>query len=132
MDNDSRTPEKRILDPRTSLDRILDDLEPDAIAALHYLAERLIVGQRLYGRLDLRTDPRDWKKEIRAEIGDLLAYFAFEELKHQLSSEGSTEAAARRTTDTSRQAAEDAFLAGGPWPSEPLDTRRNWRDPAKR
>jgi hypothetical protein len=77
---------------REKLEEALSELEPDAIASLLYLAERLLVGQRAYGKIDLRTDPRDWKKEILAEVGDLLVYFAFEELKRQLSPAGSAEA----------------------------------------
>ena len=64
---------------------VLDELEPDALRTMLYLAERLMLGQRSYGRLDLKTDPRNWPEEQRAEIGDLLVYFAFEELKRQLS-----------------------------------------------
>lgn len=76
---------------RAALDALLDALEPDALRALHYLAGRLLVGQRLYGTLDLLTDPRDWEVEKRAEIGDLLVYFAFEELKRSLSAAGQIE-----------------------------------------
>lgn len=66
---------------------LLNEMEPDALRTMLYLAERLMLGQRSYGRLDLKTDPRNWPEEQRAEIGDLLAYFAFEELKRQLSGE---------------------------------------------
>lgn len=64
---------------------LLDEMEPDALRTMLYLAERLMLGQRAYGKLDLKTDPRNWPEEQRAEIGDLLVYFAFEELKRQLS-----------------------------------------------
>jgi hypothetical protein len=57
------------------------ELEPDALRALLYLAERLLVGQKAYGKLDLATDPRDWKRELEEEVGDLLVYSAFEALK---------------------------------------------------
>ena len=54
--------------PRQRLDAMLDELEPDAIRTLAYLADRLLVGQRCYGKLDLATDRRDWRKERTAEI----------------------------------------------------------------
>jgi hypothetical protein len=68
------------------------EMEPDALRTMLYLAERLMLGQRAYGKLDLKTDPRNWKDEQKAEIGDLLVYFAFEELKRQLSPVGAIEA----------------------------------------
>ena len=70
---------------------LLNELEPDALRTMLYLAERLMLGQRSYGQLDLKTDPRNWSEEQRAEIGDLLVYFAFEELKRQLSPAGRIE-----------------------------------------
>jgi hypothetical protein len=75
-------------------DKIVDLLHEMGIAELRsmlYLAERLMLGQRTYGRLDLKTDPRNWKEEQKAEIGDLLVYFAFEELKHRGSAMGAVE-----------------------------------------
>lgn len=71
-------------DVRKRLDTMLDELEPDAVASIAYLADRLLVGQRCYGKLDLATDRRDWRKERTAEIGDLLVYTAFLELKASL------------------------------------------------
>ena len=72
-------------DVRKRLDAMLDELEPDAVASLAYLAGRLLVGQRCYGKLDLATDRRDWRKERTAEIGDLLVYTGFLEPKASLS-----------------------------------------------
>jgi hypothetical protein len=75
-------------------DKIVDLLHEMGIAELRsmlYLAERLMLGQRTYGCLDLKTDPRNWKEEQKAEIGDLLVYFAFEELKHRGSTLGAIE-----------------------------------------
>lgn len=66
---------------REDLDKVLDELEPDALRAIAFLADRLLLGQRCYGKIDLATDPRDWEKERRDEIGDLLVYSAFHELK---------------------------------------------------
>lgn len=77
---------------RDELNKLLDELEPDALRALAYLAQRLLIGQRCYGRLDLATDARDWAKERTAEIGDLLVYSAFEALKRDVSREASVPA----------------------------------------
>jgi len=71
-------------DARKALDATLDQLEPDAVATIAYLADRLLMGQRYYGKIDLATDPRDWVKERREELGDLLVYTAFGELKKSL------------------------------------------------
>lgn len=73
---------------REDLDKVLDQLEPDALRAIAYLADRLLMGQRYYGKIDLATDPRDWEKERRDEIGDLLVYSAFGELKRSLVTKG--------------------------------------------
>lgn len=70
---------------------LLNEMEPDALRTMLYLAERLMLGQHSYGKLDLKTDPRNWPEEQRAEIGDLLVYFAFEELKHRGSAMGAVE-----------------------------------------
>jgi hypothetical protein len=69
------------LSTREKLNRVLLELEPDALKAVLFLSERLLVGQGCYGKLDLSTDPRDWKKEKMSEVGDLLIYSAFETLK---------------------------------------------------
>ncbi len=63
------------------LDEVCAELADDELRAVAYLAERLLMGQRQYGRLDLASDARDWKAERRAEIGDLLVYSAFQALK---------------------------------------------------
>lgn len=68
-------------DEKSLLAKLLDVLEPDALRALIYLADRMWRGQIEYGKLDLKTDPRDWVKERRDEIADLLVYSAFIELK---------------------------------------------------
>jgi hypothetical protein len=36
-------------DARKRLDAMLDELEPDAVASVAYLADRLLVGQRVLG-----------------------------------------------------------------------------------
>jgi hypothetical protein len=69
---------------RDGMMNMYDQLEPDAQRTLNYLARRLLDGQKAYGKLDLASDPRDWKKERGEEIADLLVYTAFESLKQTL------------------------------------------------
>jgi hypothetical protein len=72
------------LQVRIDLDTAIDQLEPDALRVLEFLASRMLVGQREYGALDLKNDPRDFVKERTEEVGDLLVYTAFETLKKDL------------------------------------------------
>ena len=60
------------------------ELGDDELRTLAYLAERLLLGQKQYGRVSIADDPRDWKRERTAEIADLLVYSAFEALKNGL------------------------------------------------
>lgn len=62
---------------------IWDELNDDEHRVLVSLANRLLAGRRCYGPLDLANDPRDWMKERKAEIEDLLVYTAFEALKRE-------------------------------------------------
>jgi hypothetical protein len=48
--------------------------------ALVVLARRLLTGQERYGHLDLRHDPRDWRRERSEEIEDALLYTAIGEV----------------------------------------------------
>jgi hypothetical protein len=63
------------------LHAILPQLGDDERRVLAHIAERLLMGQRQYGELDLKSDKRDWKREREQEVEDLLMYFAFESLK---------------------------------------------------
>jgi hypothetical protein len=56
-------------------------LEPDAIRVVERIVERLRMGQRQYGPLDLATNPRNWKAEAAEELLDATAYFAMQALK---------------------------------------------------
>lgn len=58
-----------------------DQLGEDERRVLCYLADRLLTGQMQYGKLDLKTDLRNFVQERKAEVGDLLVYSAFEALK---------------------------------------------------
>lgn len=60
-----------------------DELNDDEHRVLLNLANRLLAGRRYYGALDLKNDRRDWMKERKAEIEDLLVYTAFEALKRE-------------------------------------------------
>jgi hypothetical protein len=62
---------------RVELDNILDGLGGDEIAVLARIAKRLEMGQKQYGRLDLKVDPRKFRsKEAREELEDHLVYLA--------------------------------------------------------
>lgn len=63
---------------------LFQQLGPDEQRVLIRLAARLLEGQRAYGRLDLRKDPRDWRKERAEELTDALVYLAFEEVAEAL------------------------------------------------
>ena len=56
------------------------ELGDDELRVLLVLARRLLVGQKAYGRLDVRNDPRDWRQERAAELQDLLIYTAIDEV----------------------------------------------------
>ena len=78
-----------------TLDEILAQLGPQEreavalIGAVHdaattrECAERILVGQQRYGRLDLAHDPRDWEREAREEDLDGIAYRAFAVVKRR-------------------------------------------------
>lgn len=57
------------------LTELVAQLEPDAVRVMERIAERLVMGRKQYGDLDL-TKPRDWKKEAREEALDLSVYLA--------------------------------------------------------
>lgn len=66
-----------------SLDATCAELGDDEIRTVAYLARRLLEGQRVYGKINLANDPRDWKRERAEEVADLLVYTAFEALKKE-------------------------------------------------
>lgn len=51
-------------------------LGPDELRVLRAVTERLVLGRRQYGELDLATDPRDWAREAAEEALDLSVYLA--------------------------------------------------------
>ena len=67
-----------------TMGRILPQLGHDEVVVLAALAKRILVGQQQYGRLDLATDKRDWRKEKAEEEQDWLFYAVFEDLKREM------------------------------------------------
>lgn len=51
-------------------------LGDDELQVLVFVACRLAAGQEQYGRLDIKRDPRDWKRELGEEAADALVYSA--------------------------------------------------------
>lgn len=58
--------------------RLATTMEPDALAVLVYLAERIRGGRAEYGDLDLDTDRRDWRVEQLQELADYATYRAMQ------------------------------------------------------
>jgi len=56
-------------------------LGDDELGVLVWLADRLLVGQGQYGRLDLAADGRDFERERAEELADALVYTACAELR---------------------------------------------------
>jgi len=67
---------------REALEDVCNQLGDDEIRALLFLARRLHAGQQLYGRIDLATDARDWRKERSEELADAAIYTAFDALRN--------------------------------------------------
>ncbi|MFI5296757.1 MAG: hypothetical protein ACHREM_01555 [Polyangiales bacterium] len=68
-------------DPRAALARLADQLGDDECRVLVYLAERLSEGARVYGRMDLANDRRDFARERAEELADALVYTAMGEVQ---------------------------------------------------
>ena len=66
----------------------LEELGPDELRVMLFLAERLRGGKRVYGALDLATDRRDWRKERDEELADAIVYSACEALRRDLPRSG--------------------------------------------
>ena len=91
---------------RAELARVALDLDAEELAVLTFIARRLLDGQRRYGPLDLKHDPRDFEQERAEEIGDLLAYSAFAELQRHLRERGRGERQASERAPSERASAE--------------------------
>jgi hypothetical protein len=67
---------------REALDRAVAPLGADEVLVLARIAERLTMGAKVYGLLQLATDSRDFRgQEAREEIEDALVYLACAWLK---------------------------------------------------
>jgi hypothetical protein len=69
---------------RVALDDVLDALGCDEVQVLIRIAERLKLGRRAYGPLELAGDTRAFRsKEAREELEDALVYLACAWLKSE-------------------------------------------------
>ena len=70
--------------PRTALDVAVSRLGPDEQRVLTRIAERLVHGRTVYGRLNLADDARAFRAcEAREELEDALVYLACAWLKSE-------------------------------------------------
>jgi hypothetical protein len=69
---------------RIALAEMIGEMGSQEVAVMTLLARRLLEGQRVYGRIDVANDPRDFEAERGAEIADVLVYSAFGELRRLL------------------------------------------------
>jgi hypothetical protein len=72
----------------TELEAILAELGTDEHRVMLVLARRLLAGQRAYGRLDVATDGRDWRREMADELADALVYLAIGEVAAMRNADG--------------------------------------------
>jgi hypothetical protein len=59
---------------------VISTLGRDERRVLLVLAKRLHAGQEAYGRLDVASDRRDWRRERAEELADALVYGAIAEV----------------------------------------------------
>ncbi|MFW5875727.1 MAG: hypothetical protein ACOCXM_03225 [Myxococcota bacterium] len=69
-------PQAQAADPRARLDAAAGALGDDEIRVLALVAERLAMGRRQYGPLELQTDGRAFHQEALEEAADGLVYTA--------------------------------------------------------
>lgn len=69
---------------RAQVDAVLAQLGPDELRVMHFVAERLLGGRKVYGPLVLALDARDWRRERDEELADALVYAACESLRRDL------------------------------------------------
>lgn len=63
---------------------VIHSLGRDEQRVLLFLAKRLAVGQRVYGKLNIAEDRRDWRKERAEELADASVYAAISEIASSL------------------------------------------------
>jgi hypothetical protein len=69
--------------PQRQLVVDVNGLEPDAIRVVERIIQRLLLGQKQYGPLDLATNPRDWRAEATEEFLDGAIYLAMQSCREQ-------------------------------------------------
>ena len=57
-----------------SLRALNDTLAPDARRVLHRIAVRIAAGQTKHGQLNIKRDTRNWSRETREEMDDVIVY----------------------------------------------------------
>lgn len=71
---------------REQLEHVIGQLGRDETKVLLWIARRVLVGQKVYGLLDIVNDTRDWRKERGEEECDAIVYHAIDDLKQILQS----------------------------------------------
>jgi hypothetical protein len=61
----------------------LNEFNVDELRTLAIIADRLYMGRKQYGALDLANDSRDWREEWRQELVDGLIYSVFRKLSEE-------------------------------------------------
>jgi hypothetical protein len=83
--DDLLTAAERFSEDNAELISVARQLGTDERKVLLLLARRLLKGQATYGLLDVRSDPRDWRKERAEELQDALIYGAIVEVVRTVS-----------------------------------------------
>jgi hypothetical protein len=65
------------------LGELIADMNQDELRVMLRIAERLTMGRRQYGPLELAGDKRDWRAEGAEELLDGTVYFAIQSLKER-------------------------------------------------
>ena len=68
---------------REELDDLADDLNQDEMELVLRFMRRIHKGREDYGELDISSDRRDWRKERREELLDLVAYDLIDEIAEE-------------------------------------------------
>jgi hypothetical protein len=75
-------------DPRPALAALASELGDDECRVLVYLAERMVAGASVYGRMNLAADKRDFRRERAEELADALVYTAMDEVQRVITRQG--------------------------------------------
>jgi hypothetical protein len=69
------------IDDRATLVALLDGLNADELRVVLTFARRIEAGRNTYGGLDVKSDPRDFRREASEECFDACAYFIMETMR---------------------------------------------------